>query len=52
VPASAVDNLYERDYYAWTEEQVRLLRLGRTVNLDLVNLAEEIEGKFPSEKSS
>lgn len=34
---------YDRDFYAWTQEQARLLREGRLGELDLDNLAEEIE---------
>ena len=34
---------YDRDFYAWTQEQARLLREGRLSELDLDNLAEEIE---------
>ncbi len=35
--------LYERDFYAWTQEQAALLRSGRLDQLDVVHLAEEIE---------
>jgi hypothetical protein len=42
--------LYERDYYAWTEEQAALLRAGHTVDLDLANLAEEIEDMGRSQR--
>jgi hypothetical protein len=34
---------YDRDFYAWTQEQARRLREGRLSELDLNNLAEEIE---------
>ena len=34
---------YDRDFFAWTQEQARLLREGRLSELDLGNLAEEIE---------
>ena len=34
--------LYERDLYAWVQEQVRLLRTGRLNEIDAENLAEEI----------
>ncbi|PZU99248.1 MAG: DUF29 domain-containing protein [Pseudanabaena sp.] len=33
---------YEQDFYAWTQEQSQLLRLGKLEGLDLENLAEEI----------
>ncbi|WP_013323946.1 DUF29 domain-containing protein [Gloeothece verrucosa] len=36
-------NLYERDFYAWTQEQVELLRHQQWQKLDLANLIEEIE---------
>lgn len=39
--------LYDRDFYAWSQEQARLLRQARmariNTELDLENLAEEIE---------
>jgi uncharacterized protein DUF29 len=35
--------LYEQDFYAWTQEQAALLRKGAVQDLDLANLAEEIE---------
>ncbi|MGB8702026.1 MAG: DUF29 domain-containing protein [Thermosynechococcaceae cyanobacterium] len=35
--------LYQQDFYAWTQRQVELLRLGRLGELDIDNLAEEIE---------
>ncbi len=36
-------NLYETDFYSWTVEQSKRLRLGKFDGLDLDNLAEEIE---------
>jgi hypothetical protein len=36
-------NLYETDFYAWTQEQVSLLRKHQWSRLDLLNLIEEIE---------
>jgi len=36
-------NLYETDFYAWTQEQVSLLRDRNWSQLDLPNLIEEIE---------
>lgn len=36
-------NLYEADYYAWTQEQAALLRSQQWNQLDLPNLIEEIE---------
>src|SRR5215475_15372576 len=35
--------LYDQDFYAWTQEQAALLREGAVHELDLANLAEEIE---------
>lgn len=36
-------NLYETDFYAWTQQQGRLLRDRQWQRLDLFNLIEEIE---------
>ncbi|WP_199316984.1 DUF29 domain-containing protein [Chroococcidiopsis sp [FACHB-1243]] len=38
-----MQNLYETDFYAWTQEQVNLLRHHQWSQLDLPNLIEEIE---------
>ncbi|WP_211167639.1 DUF29 domain-containing protein [Pseudanabaena yagii] len=35
-------NQYEQDFYAWTQEQSELLRLGQWQGLDIENLVEEI----------
>jgi len=43
-------NLYERDYYAWLQEQVRALRDRRIEEVDWDNLAEEIESLGNSEQ--
>ncbi|NET55892.1 MAG: DUF29 domain-containing protein [Symploca sp. SIO2E6] len=40
---TAVPNLYEVDFHAWTQEQVSLLRKNQWGQLDLLNLIEEIE---------
>src|SRR5262249_9382148 len=42
--------LYEQDFYAWTQEQATLLRLRAVQDLDLTNLAEEIESLGKSEQ--
>ena len=42
--------LYERDYYTWTQEQARALREHRIEELDWVNVAEEIEDLGKREK--
>lgn len=35
---------YDKDFFAWTQEQARLLREGELAGVDVENLAEEIEG--------
>lgn len=40
---SRTAELYEQDFYAWTQEQAALLREGAWPALDGANLAEEIE---------
>ena len=42
--------LYEDDFYLWTKEQARLLREHRFDQLDLDNLADEVESVGRSEK--
>jgi hypothetical protein len=42
MPRTSVD--YEEDFYAWTIEQSRLLRAGELSEIDIANIAEEIEG--------
>ena len=37
-------SLYEQDFYSWALEQAAHLHAGRLAELDLANLAEEIEG--------
>src|SRR5271156_1447055 len=44
------NSLYERDFYAWANEQASLLRAGRLAEADLENIAEEIESMARSEK--
>ena len=34
---------YDQDFYAWTQEQAALLREGAVQELDVINLAEEVE---------
>lgn len=43
--------LYESDFYHWTVEQVESLRLGKFHELDLENLAEEIESLGNQQRS-
>lgn len=49
-------SLYETDYYAWTQEQAALLRgmAAQRVDipLDLMNLAEEVEGLGAAERNA
>jgi Domain of unknown function DUF29 len=47
---TATDNLYGTDFYAWTQEQARLLRKRRWSELDLENLADEVASVGSSEK--
>jgi hypothetical protein len=42
--------LYERDFYAWANEQAGLLREGRLSEADIEHIAEEIESMGRSEK--
>ncbi len=42
--------LYDKDFYAWSNEQAALLRAGRMAQADLENIAEEIESMGRSEK--
>lgn len=41
--ANHLSNLYETDFYAWTQEQAMLLHTHQWSQLDLPNLIEEIE---------
>jgi hypothetical protein len=43
-------NQYEQDFYAWTQAQSELLRLGKWQSLDIENLAEEIESLGKQQK--
>lgn len=42
--------LYDRDFYAWANEQAELLRAGRLSEADIEHIAEEIESMGKSEK--
>jgi hypothetical protein len=44
------NELYETDFYAWIQEQVRLLRERRFDDLDLDNLVDEVESVGKSEQ--
>lgn len=43
-------NVYERDFYAWTQEQANLLREHQFAKLDIDNLIEELESMGRSER--
>ena len=43
-------NLYERDFFAWANEQAALLRSGRLSAADIEHIAEEIESMGKTEK--
>jgi hypothetical protein len=43
-------DLYESDFYAWANEQARLIREERMAEADLRNIAEEIESMGRGEK--
>jgi hypothetical protein len=42
-------SLYDKDFYAWTQEQAALVRSDKVHELDLDNVAEEIESLGKSE---
>lgn len=42
-PGALTQNLYETDFYAWIQEQTKLLKHQQWSQLDLPNLIEEIE---------
>src|ERR1051326_666732 len=44
------NDLYESDFYAWTQEQAKLLRERRWDDLDLDNLVDEVESVGKSDK--
>ena len=43
-------NLYDRDFYAWANEQAGLLRAGKLTQADIEHIAEEIESMGKTEK--
>lgn len=43
-------NLYETDFYGWTQQQAALLKDGRLSDLDVMHLMEEIEFMGGSER--
>ena len=42
--------LYDKDFYSWLAENAKLLRGGRVAEIDVMNLAEELESMGKSEK--
>ena len=48
MPAKSM--LYDRDFYAWSNEQAALLRAGRLGQADIEHIAEEIESMGRTEK--
>jgi hypothetical protein len=46
----ARDSDYDRDFYAWANEQAALLRAGQLAQADLEHIAEEIESMGRTEK--
>ena len=42
-PMAANQSLYTQDFYAWANEQAKLLRAGKIEQADIPNIAEEIE---------
>jgi hypothetical protein len=45
-----VSQSYDRDFYAWANEQAALLRAGRLSEADIAHIAEEIESLGKTEK--
>ena len=45
-----MSDLYDRDFYAWANEQAALLRAGRLSTADIAHIPEEIESMGRSEK--
>lgn len=46
-----LDSLYDRDFFAWSQEQARLLRAVRPEGIDWGNAAEELESLGRSNKT-
>lgn len=49
-PATSVQMLYDRDIYAWANENARLLQERRFDELDLTNLIDEVQDMARSEQ--
>lgn len=48
--SSSNQHLHDSDFYAWTQETARLLKEGKLREVDVMNVAEEIEDMGKSEK--
>src|SRR5579872_5517180 len=48
--AKNIQQEYEKDFYAWAVHNARLLRAGKLSEIDVENIAEEIESMGKSEK--
>ncbi|MBM3553572.1 MAG: DUF29 domain-containing protein [Alphaproteobacteria bacterium] len=46
----AASQLYDRDFYAWANEQAALLRAGKLGEADIKHIAEEVESLGKAEK--
>ena len=46
----ATSPLHDLDFYAWTQQQVNLLKSGNLVDIDVKSLIEEIKGMGASER--
>ena len=44
------NTLYDQDFFAWANEQARLLRAGKLSDADIEHIAEEIESMGKAEK--
>ncbi len=47
---SYITNSYEKDFYAWIVRNVQLLREGKLSEIDIKNIAEELESMGKSEQ--
>ena len=50
-PSQVNESLYEKDFYAWTQEQAALISQGDWTGLDVPNLVEEIESLGRQQRS-
>ena len=46
----AAKTIYEQDFQAWTLENAALLRQGKLADIDVLHIAEELEGMGASER--